>query len=422
MKQLSALLVIAGLASCSFPDFKTTAEEPKQPAPAANCVDGQRNGEETGVDCGAEACGKVCPAGQGCLADADCESGRCVEWSCRAASCEDGAQNGAETDVDCGGGTGCARCRPGRLCSEQSDCDGGACLQGSCQPLSCRDQLKNGTESDEDCGGACLPCAVGKTCGTASDCDGGACLKEQCQAESCSDTLHNQDETDADCGGSCPAACADGARCKLAEDCQSAVCSQETLRCAAASCDDEVQNGAEPATDCGATCSVKCPQLAPCRVAEDCVTNSCNKARCLPSAPTGSTLSTLGWVATASHPSGSQATSPQLVLDGVPQTNWSTGELQAQGMWFQIDMQKTQVFFSVEIDSLNQPGDAANAFDVYVSDDATFPEPPVLTNHEAKVPELVVDFQTPQVGRYLKLVIAQGGDKWWRMDELRVKQ
>lgn len=426
MKQPVALLLVAWLASCSFPDFKVldapAVPEPTPPGPAVSCTDAVRNGEETGIDCGITACGDMCPAGQGCLGDEDCESARCVEGKCRSVSCQDNAQNGAESDVDCGGDTGCARCGVGKLCRDRNDCDGGDCIQRRCQAVSCRDELQNGGETDVDCSGECPPCVVGQRCLVAADCDGVACEKERCQLPSCSDQLRNQDETDVDCGGGCSATCADGASCKAAEDCQSGVCVEQTLRCAVPTCEDDVLNGAEPSLDCGATCTEKCAILQACRVAGDCTTNSCERDRCLPSQATGEKLSTLGWVATASHVASAQNNSPPLALDGVQQTDWATGSLQALGMWFQIDMQKTQVFYSMEIDSINQPNDAAGAFDIYVSESETFPEPPVLSNYQAKKSQLAIVFPKPQVGRYLKFVLSQGGDKWWRMDEIRVKQ
>lgn len=423
MKQPLALLVIAWLASCSFPEFAVTPGEPQVPPEQPRCDDGTRNGDETGIDCGMAACARACSSGQGCSGDEDCDSERCVDGKCRAASCDDQSLNGGESDVDCGGDTTCARCAEGQVCAEPSDCDGGDCVMRRCQAISCQDGLRNGRESDLDCGGDCPPCSVGQSCGATADCDGVGCSQRACQPASCSDVIRNQDETDVDCGGSCETPCADAARCELAEDCQSGVCPKQTLRCAEPSCDDDVLNGAEPTVDCGAACPEKCAQLAACRVAADCATNgSCVKARCLPASATGAKLSTLGWVATASHTSSSTTNSPQFAIDGAQQTDWTTGTLQSQGMWFHVDMQGTQVFFSIEIDSINQPSDAANAFNVYISDDPAFPEPPVLTNYQAQKTQLAIAFPTPQVGRYLKLLLTEGGEKWWRMDEIRVKQ
>src|SRR5688572_14242114 len=76
--------------------------------PTSSCEDGTRNGEETDIDCGGDACG-ACVTGASCERHADCTSGTCLSGVCTAVSCEDGIQNGNETGIDCGGD--CARCR-----------------------------------------------------------------------------------------------------------------------------------------------------------------------------------------------------------------------------------------------------------------------------------------------------------------------
>lgn len=48
-----------------------------------------------------------------------------VSWN----ACVDGFRNGAETGVDCGGSAGCARCGQNVTCSDDSDCDGWVCLR-----------------------------------------------------------------------------------------------------------------------------------------------------------------------------------------------------------------------------------------------------------------------------------------------------
>jgi hypothetical protein len=79
-----------------------------------------------------------------------------------------------------------------------------------------------------------------------------------------------------------------------------------------------------------------------------------------------------------------------------------------------------QAFFSIEVDCLNSPDDKAVALDVWLSNDGNF-----TTKALKNVPgatALVLDFPEVQVARYIKLSLAQGGDHWWRMDEIRVKQ
>jgi hypothetical protein len=67
------------------------------------CQDGTKNGEETGVDCGAPSCGNLCADGEGCELPSDCISGVCWGAVCQTPTCKDGVQNGDELGIDCGG-------------------------------------------------------------------------------------------------------------------------------------------------------------------------------------------------------------------------------------------------------------------------------------------------------------------------------
>jgi len=106
-----------------------------------------KNGFETGLDCGGGICG-LCPAGEGCLSGADCQSFVCTGWVCQAPTCVDGVKNQDESDLDCGGKT-CALCGNGKSCNVGKDCQSKVCVGGICQVPSCFD-------------GACQP-AVGET-------------------------------------------------------------------------------------------------------------------------------------------------------------------------------------------------------------------------------------------------------------------
>ena len=385
---------------------------------AVTCDDGQRNGSETGIDCGMAACSKACSAGQGCDGNADCDGGECQDKICRAASCEDTLQNGEETDTDCGGLQGCARCTVNQHCSVTDDCDGGLCTTGLCRAPTCKDGLLNGNETGIDCGGdSCLPCAPGQACKQTDDCDGVACTKGVCQAAACGDQILNQDETDLDCGGSCSTACDDGMHCKVASDCLSGVCPTATKRCAAPSCSDGVLNGDEPTTDCGSSCTTKCQDLDVCSVPADCASGACQSRECVPVAPTGDPLPTVGWVVTASD----TFTSSKIhdVIDGDLGTDWTSGTNRYAGMSIEIDMGKRQPFFRLELDMLKAM-DVPGAVNIWISDDGTF------TNEVKKnvigSTQLAIDFSAALVARYVKIEVAQGGADWWRVNEIRVKQ
>ncbi len=80
--------------------------------------------------CGA-AGARLCDPGEACLADADCTAGNvCPAGVCAAAppvaSCVDGVRNGGETGVDCGG-PDCPKCPVGEACATGADCASGGC-------------------------------------------------------------------------------------------------------------------------------------------------------------------------------------------------------------------------------------------------------------------------------------------------------
>jgi hypothetical protein len=176
--------------------------EPVVPG-SPSCDDCAKDGLETDVDCGGDAC-PPCALGDHCNDDADCVSGTCVGGRCApgsktcapvlpgSPSCDDCAKDGLETDVDCGGDA-CPPCALGGHCHDGADCVSGACVGGRCAPGSktcepvvpssptCDDCVKDGLETDVDCGGdACPPCAAGKTCEVAANCRSGACVAGTC--------------------------------------------------------------------------------------------------------------------------------------------------------------------------------------------------------------------------------------------------
>lgn len=453
MKRAWALLCLACLPAC-FPDYDVVVERPAAGSagmgatgsagmgatggmggtnnpPEPSCNDGQKNGDETGEDCGMDACGVGCDPGEGCLGDIDCKVGLCARNVCQAASCNDRLLNGDETDQDCGGDMGCDRCTPGQRCKMASDCDGGACVSGQCKAPTCKDEILNGDETDQDCGGSCsTKCAVGQGCSITGDCDALACSKDKCQAASCEDGILNQDESAKDCGGSC-SVCQDGATCRAGTDCESGVCGSNK-QCSKATCSDGVRNGKEPSKDCGIDCPNKCATLELCNVTNDCqATLSCTSGHCLP-APGGKALSPLNWIATAQYElAGARA--PK-AIDGIDNTNYISGHEQTIGIWFQLDMIKTQFVYGLELDcndaaSCNDPlagnNDLPAAINVTFSDidsDAAWAAAePILKDHVV-TPHDKVSLPQVGIGRFMRITLSAGKNRWWRMDELRVMQ
>lgn len=92
-----------------------------------------------------------------CMIDSDCLSHKCVGGSCQAPTCMDGKKNGEESGKDCGA-SGCPACPDGEGCRLHTDCLSKVCVAGKCQAPSCMDGVQNDIESGIDCGGNCNPC------------------------------------------------------------------------------------------------------------------------------------------------------------------------------------------------------------------------------------------------------------------------
>jgi hypothetical protein len=154
-----------------------------QPA-AGSHSDGQKNGGETGIDCGGSVkATQPCPDGQGCTDSADCV-GTCNNLVCGPIGPTDGKKNQGETDIDCGGPTA-PKCATNKACLADTDCLDDYCPDGTkkCTVPSYTDGVQNGTETDTDCGGAgagMKKCAQGKTCKVDGDCNGACNYATKC--------------------------------------------------------------------------------------------------------------------------------------------------------------------------------------------------------------------------------------------------
>jgi hypothetical protein len=126
-------------------------------------------------------------------------------------------------------------------------------------------------------------------------------------------------------------------------------------------------------------------------------------------------LSRSGWSVTAS--STDQPGHLSYALDGNPQSRWSTGLYQAPGMWFKIDMQRPQLFFSVVLDAQNDPNDGPVLFDVYLSNDGNFSVPTKVGLQGSAL--TIIDFGSAQIVRYVYIVVrGSKGCCWWSIDEV----
>lgn len=161
-------------------------------------ADMERNGGETGVDCGGNTGAPACTAGQKCVQDADCTGLCTMAETCSEPTANDGKKNSDESDVDCGGTDTAPRCVVGKACVADADCGFKTCRADTCRLPSSTDTEKNGNETDIDCGGEAMTfdnvtvaapprCAAAKTCAIDGDCAGSLCAenKKCVEAPSC---------------------------------------------------------------------------------------------------------------------------------------------------------------------------------------------------------------------------------------------
>lgn len=129
--------------------------------------------EECGVDesaCVHHACMDAVCTEQALPEGAPCDDGTCnAAHECAGSTCASGEKDGDETGVDCGGS--CELCPDGEGCDDETDCLSGVCDGSTCQASTCSDAALNGDETGVDCGGACpLRCRLGEGCTTTLDC------------------------------------------------------------------------------------------------------------------------------------------------------------------------------------------------------------------------------------------------------------
>lgn len=120
-------------------------------------TDGLLNNGETDVDCGGVNAPK-CVDGKKCLGNDDCATGYCPAATkiCTAPTYTDGEKNGNETDVDCGGtGAGMKKCAEGKQCLVDGDCNGACRYNKTCTDTpSCKPHFGGDTCGPEEIVGA----------------------------------------------------------------------------------------------------------------------------------------------------------------------------------------------------------------------------------------------------------------------------
>jgi hypothetical protein len=123
-----------------------------------------------------------------------------------------------------------------------------------------------------------------------------------------------------------------------------------------------------------------------------------------------------GWVATASASSSGDV--PSRALDGSSSTRWTTGQSQANGQWFQVDMLFPQTFTQVTLNATNSNSDYPRGYQLLVSNDgATWGQPLVSGGGTAPLVTITVPSVT---ARYIRIVQTGAASNWWSIYELNV--
>ncbi len=401
--------MLVAFGACSFPDYRVEGDGPF----GASCSNGLRDGDEMNVDCG-PSCAPCPQCGNG-LKDGEEEGVDCGGACGVCPTCSDGLQNGSEGDVDCGGTCG-QRCGTDQRCRVGADCLSLVCLS-VCQPSDCMDGVRNGSETGKDCGGGCPGCENGSACTDNADCQSGRCQNQVCVNAGCTDSMRNGLETDTDCGGTDCGPCGIDKQCEVGTDCESQICNAGK-KCIMATCSDAVQNQGESAVDCGGPGCAPCSTGKTCAVLSDCESALCQNGICVPTYPSGQPLNKAKWTIQTSESATETATTQ--AFDDDVNTCWTSGRAQYGGMYLLLDLGEPSIFFKILLQITAPPFDQdfPTTLDVFVSNDQTFGDPAASSIGGSQW--TWVDFQSAQVGRYVRFEVTEASQKSWSIGDIAI--
>jgi len=125
-------------------------------------------------------------------------------------------------------------------------------------------------------------------------------------------------------------------------------------------------------------------------------------------------LNRSGWIASAS----SSNKVPSNALDGDPSTRWSTGQAQANGEWFLVDMGSAHSFSSIILDSGAHDEDYPRGYQVFVSTDGSNWGNAIASGNGSG--EFVTISFATQSARFIKVVLTANASNWWSIAEFNV--
>ncbi len=130
----------------------------------------------------------------------------------------------------------------------------------------------------------------------------------------------------------------------------------------------------------------------------------------------GTALGRDAWTgSTNGHPD--KADAPNRALDGNDETRFSTGEYQAAGLYFRVDLGSSKTFNEVSMNVPHSPTDYGRAFVVEVSGNGTSWS--TVANCAGSGPDETVSFPE-HTARYVQVVLTTGVNYWWSIDEFNI--
>lgn len=279
-------------ASCSNGNVCDTSNDNFVCVPPS-CMDGMKDGSETGVDCGGPICG-ACSNGQMCAAAGDCASGFCSSGVCAACGADANCPSTSFCDTSTGKCT--ADNTNGTSCTGNAQCTSGHCADGVCCDTACSgtcnacsaakkgmgldgvcEALSSGIDPDNEC-----PTTSPSSCGTTGTCDGaGACAfypaSTQCAPASCIGTTLSPADS---CNGM--GACVDAG----SMSCNGFICNPTADACLS-SCIGDADCAAGNYCTFGGQCLPKQGNGASCTQNKQCTSNACVDGTCCGSASCG---------------------------------------------------------------------------------------------------------------------------------------
>jgi hypothetical protein len=122
----------------------------------------------------------------------------------------------------------------------------------------------------------------------------------------------------------------------------------------------------------------------------------------------------LGWMVEASSSfTDGYGGPPALALDGDPATRWTTGKPQAPGQWFEVAFPEPTALVSLEVASIQFPGDAPARL-VLALDGVPAP----ASVRVVRPGTLEVTPERPQLVSRARLELVEPSALWWSIDEL----